>query len=280
MNKIVVGIDGSRHAALAMQWAIEEARLHGAEVEILLAWSFWDQHYPDRTDRFDPHYDEEAARAALAAWVAETIPDAGGAAITQRVVCDVPVRALLEAGDGADLLVLGARGVGGFEGLLLGSTTDRVAQLADRPVAVIRALAPSRGGRVVVGIDASARSLAAMRWAGAEARARDADLEVVHAWSRAMMPAHPAVGFVPEFYDLEDAGRAILDSALADPSLAGVRVHGHLTSGFAARTLLERADGAGLLVAGTRGLGRLTGTLLGSVTRQLVNHASCPVVVL
>jgi nucleotide-binding universal stress UspA family protein len=95
-----------------------------------------------------------------------------------------------------------------------------------------------------------------------------------------MMPAHPAVGFVPEFYDLEDAGRAILDTALADPSLAGVRVRGHLTSGFAARTLLERADGAGLLVAGTRGFGRLTGALLGSVSRQLLHHAPCPVVLL
>ena len=280
MNKIVVGIDGSQHATVAMQWAVDEARLHGADVEIMLAWSFWDQHHPDRSERFDPDYDEEAARAALAAWVAEAIADDGAVAVAQRVVCDVPARALLEAGDGVDLLVLGARGSGGFEGLLLGSTSDRVAQLADHPVAVIRARTPVRGGRVVVGIDSSARSRAAMRWAGAEARARDADLDVVHAWSLPMVPVHPAAAFVPDFSALEDHGRALLDTALADPSLAGVRVHGHLSAGSGPRALLERADGAGLLVAGTRGLGRVTGTLLGSVSRQLLHHAPCPVVVI
>jgi nucleotide-binding universal stress UspA family protein len=191
MRKIVVGTDGSEHATCATRWALEEARVHRADVEIVLVWSYGDQHHIDRRDRFDPDYSEEAAQATLAAWVAEAIGDDDAVAVTQRVVLDLPVRALLEAGDGADLLVVGARGTGGFEGLLLGSVSERVAQLAARPVAVIRDPAPVGGGRVVVGIDGSARSLDAMRWAAAEARARDADLDVVHAWRLPMMVTPP-----------------------------------------------------------------------------------------
>ena len=279
MNKVVVGTDGSEHATRALRWAIAEASVHQADVEVVLVWSLLDQYHPDHSDRFESDYGDEAAQAALAAWVVEAAGDDPGVAVSQRVVCDLPARALLDAGDAADLLVVGARGKGGFDGLLLGSVSDRVAQLATRPVAVVRDPAPVKGGRVVVGIDGSARSLGAMRWAAAEARARDADLDVVHAWRLPMMAA-PVVSVLPDFSAFEDIGRAVLDTALADPALAGVRAHGHLTLDSAARALLERAGGAGLLVAGTRGLGRVSGTLLGSVTRQLLHHAPCPVVVI
>jgi nucleotide-binding universal stress UspA family protein len=277
-KKIVVGTDGSEHATTALRWAVEEAELHAADVEAVLAWSFLDQHHPDRADRFDNDYDEDAARAALAAWVTDALgPDA---TIAQRVVLDLPVRAVLEVGDAADLIVLGARGTGGFKGLLLGSVSERVVQLANRPVAVLRDPAPVRGSRVVAGIDGSARSLDALRWAAAEARARDADLHVVHAWQLPMMTAPPVHAVISGVNALADIGRDVLDNAAADPALAGLRVDTHLTNGGPARALLERADGAGLLVVGTRGLGRVTGALLGSVSRQLLHHAPCPVVVI
>jgi nucleotide-binding universal stress UspA family protein len=278
MNKIVVGTDGSDHATAALRWAVEEAEVHAAEVEAVLVWSLLDQYHPDRSDRFDPGYGEDAARAALASWIADALGP--GAHVGLRVVCDLPVRALLEAGDLADLVVLGARGTGGFEGLLLGSVSERVAQLANRPVAVVRGSAPVRRGRVVVGVDGSARSLDALRWAAAEARARDADLDVVHAWRLPMMAAPPVYAVFPGVDALADNGRALLDSAVADPALAGLRVDPHLASGHPAQVLLERAADAGLLVVGTRGLGRVTGALLGSVSRQLLHHAPCPVVVI
>jgi nucleotide-binding universal stress UspA family protein len=278
MKKIVVGTDGSEQATLAVRWAVDEAGLHDADVEVVLAWSLLNQHHPDRSYHYDPDYTEASARAALASWVGEAIGESE--VVAQRVVCDVPVRALLEAGDAADLLVLGARGTGGFEGLLLGSVSDRVAQLASRAVAVVRAPAPVRRGRVVVGVDGSARSLAALQWAGAEARTRDAELDVVHAWQLPMMTSPPMVAVFPDMGTLEDNGRAVLDAALAHPALKDVAVHGHLTAWGAAGALLQRATGAGLLVAGTRGLGRVAGTLLGSVSRQLLHHAPCPVVVI
>jgi nucleotide-binding universal stress UspA family protein len=279
VNKIVVGIDGSPSAIAAMRWAAEEAELHRSILEVVLAWHYLDQHHPDRSDVFDSDYNEDSARATLSSWVVETLGDNAG--VDQRVVCDLPQRALLEAGDAADLLVLGARGTGGFEGLLLGSTSERVAQLATRPVAVVRAAAPVRGGRVVVGIDGSARSLTALRWAAAEGSARDADLDVVHAWRLPMMAQPPGVAMMFSDYSmLEESGRAVLDAAVADPAVAELRVHPHFVHDTPARALLERATGAGLVVVGTRGLGRVSGALLGSVSRQLLQHSPCPIVVI
>ena len=278
MNNITVGTDGSENAAAAMRWAVDEAEIHAAGVEVVLVWSALNQHHADRSDRFDADYDEDAARAALAAWIADDLgPDAK---VGQRVVCDEPVRALLEAGDASDLLVLGARGKGGFEALLLGSVSDRVAQLANRPVAVVRATAPVRQARVVVGIDGSARSIGALRWAAAEAGLRDADLDVVHAWQLPMMTSPPVHVLFEDFNAMEQNSRAILDRALADPALAGIRVHPHFTYDTPAGALLQRATDAGVVVVGTRGLGRVAGTLLGSVSRQLLHHAPCPVVVI
>jgi nucleotide-binding universal stress UspA family protein len=278
MKNVVVGTDGSDNASAALRWAVEEAVLHDASLEAVLVWSLYDQHHPDRSDRFDPDYGDAAAQETLAAWVAETLgPDAK---VSLRAVRGEPVRALVEASDAADLLVLGARGKGGFEGLLLGSVSERVAGFANRPVAVVRTTAPVRHGRVVTGIDGSARSLEALRWAAEEARARDADLEVVHAWRLPQMASPPVHAVLPDVSTLEETGRAVLDHALADPALAGVKAHAHLTFASPAKALLERAADATLLVVGTRGLGRVSAALLGSVSRQLLHHAPCPVVVI
>lgn len=277
MIKIVIGTDGSEHATLALRWAVEEADVHNADVQAVLAWSLLDQYRPDHSDRFDPHYGEDNARAALTTWLTDALGE--DTKVAPRVVCDLPARAILEAGDVADLIVVGARGTGGFEGLLLGSVSERVVQLANRPVAVVRALAPVRNGRVVVGIDGSARSVDALRWAAVEARARDADLDVVHGWRLPMMTLPPMYSALPDMSTMEELGREVLDAALAEPALVGLSVKPHLVRGAPASALLERAAGAGVLVVGTRGLGRVSGALVGSVSRQLLHHAPCPVVV-
>jgi nucleotide-binding universal stress UspA family protein len=277
-KKFVVGTDGSDNALAAMRWASEEAAIHRADLEAVLVWNFLNQHHADRSDTFDNRYTEASAREALAAWVTEAFgPDA---TVAQRLVFDAPARGLLEAGDAADLLILGARGTGGFEGLLLGSVSERVAQQATGPVAVVRTVAPVGNGRVVVGVDGSARSLAALRWAAAEAHARDALLDVVHAWRLPVTSASAMMAVMPDLSVIEEGGRAVLDQALADPSLKGIRVRPHLNDRTAARELVELAAGAGLVVVAARGLGRVAGALMGSVSRQLLHHAPCPVVVI
>jgi nucleotide-binding universal stress UspA family protein len=152
MGRIVVGVDGSEGAAAALRWAVQEGGYRrDATVVAVLAWSLLDQHHPDgRT--FSPTYGPTEARQALAIYVerarageateaaegeAGVAPNAA-AAVELEVVNDLPARALLDASARADLLVVGARGLGGFRGLLLGSVSQQCAHHAPCPVVIIR----------------------------------------------------------------------------------------------------------------------------------------------
>ena len=277
LKNIVIGVDGSEGAALALRWGVEEAALHGTRATALLAWSLLDQYHADLGFDFQPSYGEDDAEKALVSRVRDTL--GSDEALDLEVVCDRPAHALLERSEHADLVVVGARGTGGFEGLLVGSVADRLTERANGPVAVVRAAAPCRGGRVVVGVDGSARSHKALRWAADEARARDAVLDVVHAWSLPALANDPWLATFPNPDDAVHWARDLLVEALSDPALAGLAVNDFVIHGGAGQALLARAEGAGLVVVGSRGHGAVAGWLLGSVSRQLVHHASCPVVV-
>jgi nucleotide-binding universal stress UspA family protein len=138
-------------------------------------------------------------------------------------------------------------------------------------------------GTIVVGIDGSAASKEALRWALAEARLRDDSLRAVHAWT---LPALGAgLGYVPvidgQLVDsLRRTSEGLIDQALADVDGAGdVEVERVSLEGPPALRLVQAAEGADLLVVGSRGHGGFTGLLLGSVSQQCAHHALCPVVV-
>jgi nucleotide-binding universal stress UspA family protein len=274
MKRIVVGMDGSPTGEAALRWALGEAAVHDGSVTAVMAWSYLEQHHADGSEDFDPAYGEDDAREALRASVERASP-AGH--VEQRTICDLPVDALVSASATADLLVVGARGLGGFKGLLLGSVSEQVLQHSACPVAVVRAGAETpTNGPVVVGIDSSERSLEAMRWAAAEATARQATLHVVHAWDVPALAMPVTTGVLSA---LRGNAQAVLDAALSDPALADTKVEGHLPCMGAAQAILECAADASLLVIGSRGAGRLRRTLLGSTSRQLAHHATCPIVV-
>ena len=146
----------------------------------MLAWDFLDQYQPDGGRGFDPDYDEHTARRALDAFVVRALGDDADEVLRQ-VVRDLPARGLLDAAQDADIVVVGARGLGGFRGLILGSVSQRVLENAPCPVAVARGTDEGRG-RIVVGVDGSKGSADALRWAAEEARNRGATLVVVHGW--------------------------------------------------------------------------------------------------
>ena len=273
MDKVVVGVDGSQEAQAALRWAAAEAQAHGATLTAVLAWSYLDQHHLSNGD-FDPAYGEDEARAALHQMVAAAdLPIEP----EEQVVCDLPSRALLEAAADADLLVVGARGLGGFRGLLLGSVSQRVLEEATCPVAVIHRDDGRREGQpVVVGVDGSAIARTALRWAAARARAYRVPLRIVHAWS---VPFVAVSATEATIVALEDAARATLAEAMADPALDGLTIEGLTPCSGASEALLAHAEQASCLVVGTRGHGRFARVLLGSTSRQLVAHARCPVVV-
>ncbi len=138
-------------------------------------------------------------------------------------------------------------------------------------------------GRIVVGVDGSAGSLAALRWAAAEARVRKATLEVVVAWQYPALSTIPAFGVLPPADEMAtDAKQGLADllrdeGLLDDPDL---EITEAVIQGSAGSALIGAATGADLLVVGSRGHGGFTGLLLGSVSQQCVTHAPCPVVVI
>ena len=135
-------------------------------------------------------------------------------------------------------------------------------------------------GRIVVGVDGSDGSTAALRWALDEARLRDAKLRVVHAWKYVSDKAGIAAAYPVGYEEIERKAREVLTRSIeqAGPA-AEPRVEAILAGGGAVTVLLETAKGADLLVVGSRGRGGFAGLLLGSVSQQCAQHAPCPVVI-
>ncbi len=141
----------------------------------------------------------------------------------------------------------------------------------------------ARTPRVVVGVDGSPNSVAALKFAAEEARLRHAELHVVHAWN--YNPTPPAFAPMPSLgpsvvEQEESAGRvlaACVAEALGDnPDLVVVET---LVNAPAAEALRDTAAGADVLVVGARGHTGFIGAVLGSIAVSVVKHAPCPVVV-
>jgi nucleotide-binding universal stress UspA family protein len=288
---IVVGVDGSEGAAHALRWAVREAGLRGRPVTALLAWGYLDQHWAAPDHVFDPAYGEADALAALDEAVARALDVEAAAGVTRRAVCDLAARALLDASAGADMLVVGARGLGGFRGLLLGSVSQQCLNHARRPLAIVRhgddaAEIHAHAGpeRIVVGVDGSKPANRALRWAVDEARLRGGVLELVHAWrvpvSVVGVAPGATVGVDP--FGLETNAAAVLDEATDAVDQTGLAwpVERTLSNRGAAWAILESARQADLVVVGSRGRGGFAGLVLGSVSHQVTHHAPCPVVVI
>lgn len=135
-------------------------------------------------------------------------------------------------------------------------------------------------GRIVVGVDGSEPSLKALRWAARQAAMTGANLEAVIAWE--LPGAYGWAGLpVAEDYDFEEPAARTLDEAV-DTALPPDQARGvtrTVVMGNAAQAVLDRAEGADLVVVGARGLGTFRSTLLGSVSHSVTVHAPCPVVV-
>lgn len=279
---IVVGVDESDGAAAALRWAVSEARTRDAALTAVLVWGWLDQHDLDPKGTFDPKFHEADALAALEGIVAKVLGDEVPSGIRLKAVNDLAGPGLVQAAADADLLVVGARGLGGFKGLLLGSISQHCLHHAPCPVAVVKASddsAPKRE-RIVVGIDGSPTSRRALAWALDAARAHHARVEVVHAWHPSYV--NPMDAYLISSADIiEQSARQVLDEAIDDADDAGLAspIEAVLVMGTAAASVLEVAEDADLIVVGSRQQSAAGCLFLGSVSIQLTDHAACPVVV-
>jgi nucleotide-binding universal stress UspA family protein len=141
-NLVVVGVDHSPGARVALAFAADEARLRGAKLRAVHAWQYsyigsTDLEGAIPTTAADLHKLQAAAEESLEGSIAEALPRSD-LEIEQRVVEGAPAAVLVEASRDADLLVVGSRGHGGFAQLLLGSVSQQCAHHAECPVVIVR----------------------------------------------------------------------------------------------------------------------------------------------
>ncbi len=286
--RIVVGVDGSDGSRHALDWARDEALLRGAELHVVHAWSppAPVSEIAALVEPVDAEVFEKAAHELLTGEVDRLAARPEGSppveAIGRRGYAST---ILLEESKDANLLVVGTRGRGGFTGLLLGSVSQQCAQHTELPLAVIPATAPTPGtGDVVVGVDGSEGSWAALRWAVDEAGMLGVLLSVVHAWWTPFAVPPGGIGIAPLHpRDFREQSERLLHEMVdgtvtrAERPPPGVELLS--VEEPAAPALLHRARGAGVLVVGSRGRGGFAGLLLGSVSQQCMHHATSAIVV-
>jgi nucleotide-binding universal stress UspA family protein len=144
-------------------------------------------------------------------------------------------------------------------------------------------------GTIVVGVDGSAPSLAALRWSVEEAELRDARLVAIHAWvvispaplaEPGLVPL-PPVDFPGQLEAQREAAEAEFEAAVAEalPDDVTIEIERKLIEDDPAEALERESKRADLVVVGSSGRSGIAAALLGSVSRHVVHHAACPVVV-
>lgn len=137
VNRVVVGVDASEESRAALRWAIWYSGITGARLEVVHGWNVgeefqWLQSMPP------PASPTAVASEALTKLVEELVPHGSNTQIETAVVEGHAAKVLVERASGASVLVLGSRGHGGFDGLLLGSVTSHCAMHAPCSVMIVR----------------------------------------------------------------------------------------------------------------------------------------------
>jgi nucleotide-binding universal stress UspA family protein len=280
---VVVGIDGSASALDAVVWAADECARHRVPLLLVHCYYLPTRGYPEiitTGHEFLAALAEQGGR-----WLTEAESAARaaapGVAVETRLRQAPPVPHLIEESAHARMVVLGSRGLGGFTGVLVGSTAVALAAHAHSPVVVVRG-EPVVDGPVVVGVDGSPASEAAIAFAFDAASVRGAPLTAVLSWTDVLVEsAFQATRFSMDWAAVEDEQRRLLAERMAgwQEKYPDVPVERVVVRDRPVRALVRIAEHARLVVVGSRGHGGFAGMLLGSTSQALVHHAPCPVAV-
>ena len=273
---IVVAYDGSDEAQLALAWSADTARLDGSTLRVVVVGPD-PKHGSGQARDDDEHpvqiWAESATRLLDQAAVPGSVVDVLRGSTAQQ---------LLTATDDARLCAIGSRGHSKVGGIWLGSVSQHLARHATCPVAVVRAAQDPQARQILVGVDGSGHSDAALRFACERASLTGESVLAVYGyrhWSR----QDGGLGGSPTAHDtavVEDADRMLAESVSAVkadyPDLALRTV---AWAGGAGTALEQLSAEASLVVVGSRGRGAFEGLLLGSVSQEALHRAACPVVV-
>ncbi|TDV42549.1 universal stress protein [Actinophytocola oryzae] len=287
-HSVVVGVDGSDSALHAVRWAAREARRRNVSLRLVHVCHLAPVRHPRQVS---PPWEYRAAHTEQGRhWLAEAtraarraVPDID---VTAEVRDGVPSEVLVAESRTARLLVLGSRGFGGLASLLVGSVAVTVSAHAHCPVVVTHSVAedgvPPETGHIVVGVDDSDLSDAAMTFACEAAAARGVPLVAVHTWFD--IDVSPTWATLPSTIDWNwlqaEEEREFTERIGAwQGKFPQVEIRPLVVRDRPGRALVKHASGAQLVVVGSHGYGTFTGLGLGSVSQKVLHHAGCPVAV-
>jgi nucleotide-binding universal stress UspA family protein len=280
-SPVIAGTDGSEASMRAVEWAAREAAARRRDLYIFAVPAMPRGWQPGRPDAVAEHLCAVAdlALATAAARAAELEPDL--CVCTERL-SGPPAQALLGAAAGGSMLVVGSRGAGGFEALLLGSLSRHVAFAAPCPVVVARQETAVVHRQVVVGVGRADRP-AALGFAFDEARLHRARLQVVHAWELFLPPALLTGAGRPGAAGggITEEATAWLGAQLAPwrEKYPDIRVVVDVVNASPGRALAAASAQADLVVLGRRGQQDPSAGGTGAVIHAVLNHGRCPVAV-
>lgn len=285
MKRIVVGVDCSEGSLDALDWATRLAERTGAPLQLVTGWEYpWWSFLPapiSLTPVPNPGDVEGSVAAGIESLVADrgiehllagrpVVREGGGAAV------------LVDEAQPDDIVVVGTRGHGAAIDTLIGSVSSRVAATAPCSVVVVPPGSPARrtAGPVVVGVDGSEQSLAAVAWAAATT-GKDTPVTVVATWGVPMLFGHDGLStdVVTALESDQRRAEAAADRAAGILATAGRTYCVEVCQGEARRVISEFGSRALMTVVGARGRTGLSHALLGSVATSLVHHPECVVAV-
>jgi nucleotide-binding universal stress UspA family protein len=258
---IVAGVDGSEGCLRAVEWAAREAERRKSPLRIVSVPAMPPRMHPGH-DPVETVADElrDFSVRALGAAVTRCEEIAPGLLIDTDLLSGPPAQAITNAGSGALMVVVGARGIGGFAALILGSVSRYVATHAPCPVVVVRAAPDAVHREVIVGIRDVGDATETLGFAFEEAALRGAELVAVHVSAD----------------DSGDLGEILNGWRDKYPAVA---VRPEVVRGHPGQVLAEYTARADLVVVGRHG-GSGASHGIGSVQHAVLNHASGPLAVI
>lgn len=257
LHKVIVGFDGSIGAEAAVEWAACEAEQRDVFLRVLTCWAV-----PPEVDFYGAGRRQADSLAAIVAATKKRHPHL---VVSSSATPMDPRDALIDEAAKADLLVIGSSTIGAARQLLLGSVAKTAARRSPCPVVVVRGAGVRPVRTIVVGIDGSSASAAAVDWACAEADFHRAQVVLIHAWE----------GDISRV----DAQR-VIDVAVSEcHARTGAEVRGELVDGSPAAAIVRASRNADLVAIGSRGQSGFKTALFGSVALSVADQAACPVAI-
>ena len=277
---VVVGVDGSEESLRAVEWAAVEAGRRRSPLRIVSA--------PAIPPRMHAHAFpvtvastlREISGRALGAAVTRAEEIAPGLLVDTDLLSGAPALALAECGSGASMLVVGARGAGGFAAMILGSVSRYAATHTPCPVVVVRQETMAVHREITIGIRDPQDTTEALAFAFEEAALRNAELVAIHAWY--WFPPGDATPQPADPQQVSAGAAARLAEALNGwrSKYPEVRVRHEVVHCHPARVLASYSARSDLVVLGRHATPSGAGPGIGSIQHAVLNHATGPVAVI